>query len=857
MSYKPLDDRQIVNRAVLQQIYPYISQRTLDVLMASINFDLTPPLSVTADNPADLTINVGPAIVNNTESNRNKSMGFVGAGIPSFSGTTVTFPSASGGNITTAQGKSFPLTLPSGDFVQILLSMDTSGFVEVNIGSPNAVEANALVPTPNGSNLPFAYVTLQNISGTIQNVTQSNIFQFSGSAGSGSGSGTGSKNYLTSYTASTSSNTPNTGNGNFEFGNTNGWSLAHVAFTTANGYFQPTGVGSAGSGFSSSNGGTSASGNLSFGVINSGQLAGSYSGDLVSSAASTQGDLLISNSFFIDAEDQGKAITIKFYYEAASGASNLNFSGTSSNSFAIWIYDVTNAAWIMPAGVYNLVQNSGAGYSTGTFQTTINSTQYQIALVNINASSGSYSLYVDDFFVGPETAPIGSAMSDWQSYSLTVGATTTPPTQGAGAVNQAWWRRVGDSMEIMFNYAQTSGGSNGSGTYLFPLPPGYSIDTTKVTASTGAIGTGGDVIGSASLSSTSSSATISADTGVVIPYNSNNLQVIVGYNTTNELFPWSSSWFQFNITTLYGSFIAKVPIAGWSSNTSMSNDTDTRVVAASVTSAAADIPVTSGNPIVFPVVIFDTHGAYSTSTGLYTIPISGYYAIEVSGFNGSGPPIQYFIYKNGAFYKSFVSYSVGGSNVSGSTKIQCNTGDTVAIVPDTTGSLTYGAGLYTPVFSVSRLSGPAVVAATESVNAKYNTSSQTVGAVDSAIVATVKEFDSHNAYSTSTGLYTVPVSGKYRISGYARASSSITSSLINLQVYLSAYQNGSLKSELGRFNFQETGTALGPVVNGTTTLQCNAGDTLSVDISRDSGVSSFSLPGDSSGVWVSFERIGN
>lgn len=188
---KNLDSRQIVNRAILQQLFPYVGSQTLDVLLASINSDLTPPLKVDATSTPSLVVNVGPAIVSNPESNRNHSIPFINNVLPVFTSGTVTFPSTSGGNIVASPGSSTPLTLPANNYAQVLLALDSIGNIEVNVGVPNAVLSNALPPVPITNTLPFAYVTLFNNAGTIQNVTQSNIYQLA-PAGSGSGSSSSS-----------------------------------------------------------------------------------------------------------------------------------------------------------------------------------------------------------------------------------------------------------------------------------------------------------------------------------------------------------------------------------------------------------------------------------------------------------------------------------------------------------------------------------------------------------------------------------------------------------------------------------------------------------------------------------------
>jgi hypothetical protein len=184
-----LDARQIEYRGILQQLFPYVAGETLDILLASINADLTVPLRVDATSTPSLVVDIGPAIVSNPESNRNRSISFINNVIPAFASGTVTFPSASGGNITTSTGGSTLLTLPSNEYMQVLLSLDQSGNLIATTGTPNAIAADAAIPTPLNSTLPFAYITIFNNAGTIQNITQSTIFQFVGGGGSGGGGG--------------------------------------------------------------------------------------------------------------------------------------------------------------------------------------------------------------------------------------------------------------------------------------------------------------------------------------------------------------------------------------------------------------------------------------------------------------------------------------------------------------------------------------------------------------------------------------------------------------------------------------------------------------------------------------------
>jgi len=189
------DIRQSKFYGILTQLIPYLAYPEMDEVTASINADLTPPLNATASNPASLIVNIGGTIVSNPVSNRQKSAVFVNNIIPFIVSGTVTFPSTSGGTITTSTGQTAILACPSGDYVQVLLSIDYTSNLQVQVGTPAATAAAAVVPAPTVNFLPYAYVTIFNNSGTIANVTQSTIFQFfsevPASSASSGGSSTG------------------------------------------------------------------------------------------------------------------------------------------------------------------------------------------------------------------------------------------------------------------------------------------------------------------------------------------------------------------------------------------------------------------------------------------------------------------------------------------------------------------------------------------------------------------------------------------------------------------------------------------------------------------------------------------
>lgn len=667
------------------------------------------------------------------------------------------------------------------------------------------------------------YVTASGINDRLDNAIAN------GALG-GSGGGTG-KNYL-----SASVNPSNTGNGDAEKGATTGWSLAHSALTSS----FPSTVATATNSFSSAggvHGGSAASGNLSLAASSTSPLTAKYSFTYTSSAATTTGDMLISDAFTIDSSSQAKVMNFSFTYSATSGATNGNFSGTSSNSFGVAIYDVTAAAWIQPAGVYNIVQSSGVGKAVGTFQTTSSSTQYQIAFYNVNASAGAITMKLDDFSVGPGFVVNAPAMSDWVSYTptLTSGGNAITLNASSKVDPYGFYRRVGDSVEIIAGFVNGSGGTatGTAGIAELSLPSGITADTSKISAST-------------------TDVTRSIGTASVYNGNSPNLYYeSIVYVSSNLLrIEQSSTTGHISLSAIVAGFAAnykvKIPVVGWSSNSVMSNDTDTRVVAAGVSGTP---PTTSGaSAFIFPTVTYDTHGAYNSTTGRYTAPVSGVY--KLFGSIGTTNSIAIDIYVNGvAGPRALVTAASVGALVAYSGSVKVNAGDLI----DLRSNATSGTNNASSTLFIERTGGPAVVAATETVAAAYGSSQTTTMANSNTVINyDTKVYDTHNAVTTgSSWVFTVPISGKYHVSAQW-ASDTFT---VEESTIITLYQNGvsTYRNAFAR-PAMATARRIYPALSVTVTAK--AGDTLQIRGQSNSGARTLDgSPGDD--VWVQIERVGN
>ena len=620
--------------------------------------------------------------------------------------------------------------------------------------------------------------------------------------------------------------------GNFENNNVTGWSLGTVG-TLTNAI--PTGTPTFGSG---------AAGTLTA-TITSTAIEGAYSLSYADSAAATTvGNMLASQAYTIDTEDQAKVLTWKFYYSVPSGASNGNFSGTSSNSFGVAIYDVTNSSWLSSTANFGMTQSSGAGIATGTCQTNATTASLRFVVYNANATTAAVSLTLDGFYLGPQTAPIGFPGSANQSYTLTIGAVTTPPTPGTNT-SSATWERIGGYAHIVYTFAQTGAGSAGSGTYLFPLPAGLVLDTTRATVSTAADGAGGTVLGAGVTANTNAASTSTAADSVMIAYNTTNLAMYFTGGTSGQMLPVSATAQQLSGTTVYYSFNVMVPISGWSSNVQMSSDTLTQVVAGSYQDASGST-ITAGSTVQFATTVFDTSAAFSS--GRYQCPVSGYYQVNLQLYSSTANQTAFGVYVNAVLKANgFGDGSAGGPAFANAT-LKCNAGDYI----DVRNSAGYSQALASTatynVLSIQRLSGPSVVAATESVNGSYNTTSSTITSTLAAITFTNKLFDSHNAYSGST--YTAPVSGKYQVNAMVTLSGTL---VLNSKLNVDIYKNGASV-------FDSQWVSGGAITNAVSVplshvVSCNAGDT--IQIYAASNGSSPVIGGGATNNIFSIARVGN
>lgn len=207
-----------------------------------------------------------------------------------------------------------------------------------------------------------------------------------------------------------------------------------------------------------------------------------------------------------------------------------------------------------------------------------------------NTGTGTGDGYLDECTIKPLEFAEEAAVGGWTAFTSDIDAVTSDPTKGTTSIDEARWRRVGDSMEIIWNYRQTGAGATGTGIYKFKIPSGYEIDTSKMSVGTdGSIYAGDAVVLD---SGDGTSATIYP--GKVLPYDSTSLSIAFwdqsgGAVQTGRIIWNSGNAGNFNDSSLAINLKATVPIANWSSSTQFLTQNYDWYVDASISGASPDL----------------------------------------------------------------------------------------------------------------------------------------------------------------------------------------------------------------------------------------------------------------------------
>lgn len=517
------------------------------------------------------------------------------------------------------------------------------------------------------------------------------------------------------------------------------------------------------------------------------------------SGASRQGEG-VSYDFTIDTSDKAKALQISFDYMVASGTFVAGSSGVSSD-LTVWIYDKTNSVLIQPSA-FKLLSNSLtiADKFTATFQTASNSTSYRLIIHNSTAATNQFGVMFDNFNVGPSTYVYGTPVTDWVAYTPTVRNITL----GTGGTITGLWRRVGDTMEFQSTVALGTGGSF-STSAGHTLPIGYSVDLNKLT------------------SPDDNDVAVGSATGIDIS-TSTYWPLVVEYTAARNQIEWNSPTGAVSATVPWtwaaGDVIKSkgaVPITGWSSSIQVSDQTDTRVVDFYGTKTSTQSVTANVTDITF-VTSKDSHNMWSGSA--YTIAVPGDYLLIVQLSDNATTTQSVYPWINSVKGAQRLLVTPSGNLGNGTIFLpNLKSGDTVSLRSDQTSTLANLGHI-----SLVRISGPAAIAATESVNVAYgSTAGSTIGGSYTLQTFTANEIDTHGAWN-GTDTFTAPIAGQYSISA-GILTAAVTLSTIQ-GVTLVVFRNGVAYRVLDKVN--GTGASNSYLLTGSDLIRLKAGETLQI-----------------------------
>lgn len=505
-------------------------------------------------------------------------------------------------------------------------------------------------------------------------------------------------------------------------------------------------------------------------------------------AANRQGEQVYCG-FTVAKKYRAKVLQIEVDYLVNSGTFSAGSSSTDSDVI-LYIYDVTNSTFIEPSS-FKFLSNSStiADKFVANFQTSATGSSYRILFHQATTSTSAFAVQFKDVSIKPCNYVYGTPISDWVSYTPTITGLGTPASQSF------YTRRVGDSRQVKFVLVA---GTTTAALVSFTLPNNESIDSNKIAAST--------VIGKFNANATTWNGSIfKGASNSLVYFGADGTAYTSGYNGNNYA----------NGTTFGGYF--EVPIQGWSSSVQQSDGYDGRQITFKASTTPGTIATSAGvwTTLTWSSAEYDDVSGFN-GTDTYTVRTAGTYELQIlastNAATGSYLDVGYRI-DSGSDIIIGRSIGVSGSVsavTTGTTQVKLNAGQTIQARGQTGDT----SGINLRRITLKKLASPQTVSATEVVAAQYNTTGGVTSWGASAVVPyTSKQYDTHNAYNTSTGLFTCPVSGIYTVICQFFGTTNFT------YVYLG--KNGSsVSSRLVQSNSSGQSASID--------IQCNAGDTLGI-----------------------------
>lgn len=449
----------------------------------------------------------------------------------------------------------------------------------------------------------------------------------------------------------------------------------------------------------------------------------------------------------------GEEISIPFTVDRAGLASKITVSLEVDASDANYVDgDLRLVVRQDPNGTPSIIRLNGEDIKGGKgkvyaqFQSDATITEYELLIQCNSTNASAYDVIIDDVKVGPREVAFGTLITDWVPY--------TPTYVGLGTVSTSnmFYRRVGDTLHIRGSFIT---GTPTATLAEIGLPNNLKIDFSDASNTM----LNGYIVRNVSNANTDFTPLMQS---------SNEDSLYIGILTGSGNFPTVP----LNGNNAFGSseFISvecRVPIQGWSSNAISSEDLGGREVVVEAEGNAGETLVGISAQNVPFIAIKDTTNSWNGTE--FDCPETGVY--DVSGSirytaNVNTPAVQCFVDRGSGFTNERlfgIDQSGSARTLDFSGKISLNKGDKLAIRVEDPGTLENNTIAHN--LMIVKIASPQAILETETVAARYTSSSgQSIPSGLTDLVYETLDSDTHNAYDTSTGIYTVPVSGYYNFS---------------------------------------------------------------------------------------------
>jgi hypothetical protein len=592
----------------------------------------------------------------------------------------------------------------------------------------------------------------------------------------------------------------------FESGTTAGWNLSKDSGTTV-----PIsgGIGGGTTGFSALT------------IDNATPLAGTGSLVLNKNAGDVRGSTVYSNNITIDLEDTVRTLQLTFSYRTPT-------TNYTSGDLSVFIWDV-NGSNLIPMSASSLDATVGGPANFfGTFIPSSNRV-YRIIFQFTTTNANALLMNLDSVVLGPQVIPNAAAIGAETSWTPTFSA-------GFGTVINIdmKYRRIGDNLiaDGLFQIGLVAGTIA-----TFTLPSGL---TAKVDLSPGSLQR---VVGKFW---TNSSVATQIKTGTLLVANGSNLVSFSIDDYTSAIAPVQSAGMNvssFLGNNLYLNIQLTTPISQWTTNINLATDfteyaynTSSSTTATDTTSFAngmqgAPIQVITSNlsrrvrfqrpiqptdklsiefshssdPSVWYPLESQVAGMGGTNIAMWSIQNTTQYGVQLVRVAGSKTDVDVwfsaYAFPSGATFGSAGSAWTGASSVNWRVRKVSN--GNMSEIP--------------PIVIADYTNDPGTAIA---VSIKFSSKTQ----------------DTHNAFSTTTGIFTCPISGNYQVS------CSISMSAINQNLLV--VKNGTF------YRFFGVASAITQLGWPSMVIKCVAGDTLQIQ-------STNAVTTAAANAWATFVRVGS